>query len=80
MHPAPLNDATHRMGAPNDWDHSTDGICHTLEIHARDGWMYSVWRPSVAEFELLKAGHPVVLAIRGNVHPIVSVTVEKGVK
>jgi hypothetical protein len=32
MNSVPLSDATRRLGAPPNWNHERDGICHTLEI------------------------------------------------
>lgn len=70
-----LTEATRRLGAPQGWDHAKDGICHTLEICDRGGWMISAWRPSVAELERLNAGEPIFLHIQGTVHPVVALSV-----
>jgi hypothetical protein len=75
MHPIPLKDTTRRLAAPPQWNHAEQGICHTLEICDRDGWMISAWMPSAAELERLKAGKPVFLHISGNVHPVVAMLV-----
>lgn len=75
MNSIPLTDATRRLGAPAGWDHERDGLCHTLEICDRDGWMISAWRPSEAELQRLIAGEPLFLHIQGRSHPVVGMTV-----
>jgi hypothetical protein len=72
----PLTNATRRLGAPAEWDHSTDGLCHTLEIcDTADGFMVSAWQPSALELERLNAGKPVLLYIQGVAHPVVALEV-----
>jgi len=78
MKALPIEGCTRRLGAPPNWNHETDGICHTLEILDSDGFMYSAWQPSPAELKRLNEGQPVVLAIEGNRHPVVSVFVAGG--
>ena len=76
MNAIPLKDATRRLGAPKNWNHAHDGICHTLEILDDEaGYMRSCWMPSPKELALLNAGHPVVLGIAGRVHPVVFLAV-----
>lgn len=75
MNSVPLSDATRRLGAPKDWDHERDGICHTLEICDRDGWMISAWRPTAAELKRLNEGQPLFLMIQGTIHPVVSLVI-----
>lgn len=75
MNSLPLTDATRRLGAPKRWDHSQEGICHTLEIHDRDGWMLSAWRPTEAELKRINEGQPIWLHIQGVSHPVVSLSV-----
>lgn len=75
MNALPLTDATRRLGAPPNWDHATDGLCHTLEICDREGWMISAWQPTPAELKRIAEGKPVFLHIQGTVHPVVSLTV-----
>jgi hypothetical protein len=78
MKSIPLSNATRRMGAPKDWDHETMGICHTLEICDRDGWMISAWQPTQQELERINAGQPIFLGIQGHdMHPVVSIEVGK---
>lgn len=72
-----LTDCTRRLGAPPNWNHETDGICHTLEICDRDGFMISGWLPSDAERQRLAAGAPIFLHIQGRSHPVVGLTVGK---
>lgn len=78
MNSLPLSDATRRLGAPPQWNHGERGICHTLEICDRDGWMISAWQPTPAELERLIAGQPIFLHIHGVVHPVISLSVGGG--
>lgn len=71
----PIENATRRLGAPKQWDHAEEGICHTLEIVDRDGWMISAWKPSPAEIMRLAAGAPMFLHIQGASHPVVALVV-----
>jgi hypothetical protein len=73
--PLPLSDATRRLGAPPDWDHSRDGLCHTLEICDRNGVMILAWQPSAVELALIAQGKPIFLHIWGRAHPVVALTV-----
>jgi hypothetical protein len=75
MNSLPLEDPSRRIGAPRNWDHSRDGLCHTLEIWDRDGYMISAWLPTATELDLLNKGHPILLSISGTVHPVVSLAV-----
>ncbi len=76
MKSIPIENATRRIGAPINWNHETDGLCHTLEIVDHpDGYMISAWRPSPAELARMLRGEPVLLWIGGRVHPVVSLTV-----
>jgi len=71
----PLLNVTRRLGAPDNWDHSAHGICHTLEICDVGGWMISLWQPSPEELKAIVDGKHVVLMIQGTVHPVVSLSV-----
>jgi len=75
MNSIPLIDATRRLGAPPNWNHETDGICHTLEICDRNGFMISGWMPTDAERKRIAEGGPIFLHIQGRAHPVVSLTV-----
>lgn len=55
MKSVPLDNPTRRLGAPKNWDHASDGLCHTLEIVDRDGWMISAWKPTEAELKRIHA-------------------------
>ena len=77
MNSIPLTDATRRLGAPQGWNHETDGICFTLEICDRDGFMISGWMPSDAERKRIADGAPIFLHIQGFSHPVVGMTVGK---
>lgn len=75
MNSLPLTNATRRLGAPANWNHELSGICHTLEICDREGWMISAWQPSPAELKRLNEGKPLFLHIQGTVHPVVGLAV-----
>jgi hypothetical protein len=72
---SPLIAPTRRLSAPEKWDHAEQGLCHTLEILDHDGWMISAWTPSEAEIKRLLAGSPVLLMIKGTIHPVVALDV-----
>ena len=75
MNSIPLENPSRRLGAPPNWNHETEGICHTLEIWDRDGFMISGWRPTEAELARLNAGEPLFLHIQGQQHPVVGFSV-----
>lgn len=77
MNSIPLVDATRRLGAPPNWNHETEGICHTLEICDHDGWMISGWMPTDAERKRIMQGAAVFLHIQGVAHPVVAMTVSE---
>jgi hypothetical protein len=66
----PLYNPSRRLGAPTNWNHETDGICHTLDIWDVDGYMISGWQPSAADLAKLNAGEPLFLHIGGTTHPV----------
>lgn len=75
MRPIQLTNATRRLGAPVNWDHSKDGICHTLDVCDLGGYMISAWVPSENELKRLNEGKPIFLEIQGTRHPVVSLKV-----
>jgi hypothetical protein len=75
MHSIVLENADRRLGAPAIWNHEKDGVCHTLEIWDRDGFMISGWQPSPNDLRKFNAGEPLFLHIKGNVHPVVAMSV-----
>lgn len=75
MKSIPLENPSRRLGAPINWNHETDGICHTLDIWDRAGSMTSGWMPSPKDLEKLNAGEPLFLHIKGSVHPVVAFSV-----
>lgn len=75
MKSIPFENPDRRLGAPINWNHETDGICHTLDIWDRDGFMISGWQPTAAELVKLNAGEPLFLHIQGRVHPVVAFSV-----
>lgn len=77
MKPVPLLNPDRRIGAPAGWDHEKDGLCHTIEVWDREGFMISAWRPTEKELEALNAGKCFYLAISGRVHPVIWMQVEQ---
>jgi hypothetical protein len=75
MKSIPLPNATRRFGAPEKWNHETDGICYSLDIVDQNGFMISGWLPTPGELAKLNAGAPLFLQISGTVHPVVSLAV-----
>jgi hypothetical protein len=75
MTPIEIKGHTRRLGAPSDWDHETQGICHTLEIVDHEGWMCSAWSLTEPERKRLVAGAPLILQIRGVDHPVVGLLI-----
>lgn len=71
MKSIPLQSPDFRFGAPANWNHETDGICHTLDVWRRDGAWVSGWTPSPAELAKLNAGEPLFLHIFSDVHPVI---------
>jgi hypothetical protein len=76
MTPIPLENPDRRIGAPKDWDHA-EGLCHTIEVWDRDGYMISAWQPTPAEIKLINEGCPILLHISGRLHPVVALSVSK---
>lgn len=72
MKSVPLEKPDVRFGAPANWNHETDGICHTLDVWRRDGAWVSGWTPSPAELAKLNAGEPLFLHIFLDVHPVIA--------
>ncbi len=75
MKPIPLESPDVRFGAPSNWNHETDGICHTLDVWRRDGAWISGWVPSAAELAKLNAGEPLFLHIYTPEHPVIAFSV-----
>lgn len=76
MIPRHIYGATHRLGAPKDWDASERGKCSRLMVRI-DGDVYaSAWEPTPEELQLLNAGASVVLHVVGG-QPPVALTVER---
>ena len=76
MKSIPIIGHTRRLGAPQNWNHETDGLCHTLEIlDTPEGFMVSAWLPTAAEQERIARGAPIYLHIQGVRHPVVALAV-----
>lgn len=76
MRPCKLRHATHRFGAPKDWDEEKHGPCQELDVMhlpATNVWV-SAWVPSQEELALLNAGHAIWLHVVGG-QPAVALTV-----
>lgn len=71
-----ISGATHRLGAPKDWDKEANGKCGRLSVRVVDGVFSSAWEPTPAELEMLNAGASVVLHVVGG-QPPVALTVER---
>jgi hypothetical protein len=72
MKSLPIIGHTRRLGAPSNWNHETDGLCHTLEIlDTPDGFMISAWEMTDAERKRIAEGAPLYLHIQGRTHPVV---------
>ena len=80
MKSLPLENPSRRIGAPTNWNHGSDGLCHTLEVWDREGFMVSAWQPTEAELKRLNEGQPILLHIAGRIHPVVSLGVADGVE
>lgn len=78
MIPSRLNDATRTLGKPSDWDDQHSN-CESLDIFDYEtdngNFMLSAWKPEPEELEILNNGGFVFLHIRGQNHPVVSLTV-----
>lgn len=74
-----IPNATRVLGAPGDWDKSSQGPCAGLPIQDIDTsagpGMMSVWEPTPEELARLNAGAKVSLVVLGRVHPPVSLSV-----
>lgn len=75
MQPVQLTNPTRRLGALDNWNHETDGLCRTLDIIDNDGYMHSFWQPTAMELARLINGGYIELAIAGTVHPVISLAV-----
>lgn len=83
MIPIDRKDATHRLGAPANWDGDKDGPCGVLAVadvtyESGANAMESLWRPEPEEIAAIVAGNPVILSIVGNFHPVVALGVAAG--
>jgi hypothetical protein len=80
MKSLPLENPDIRIGAPKNWNHEKDGLCHTLECYLIDNALVSAWRPSKEELKRLNEGQPLYLHIWTAQHPVVALSVGKPVK
>lgn len=81
MIPWSIRDKTREFGKPADWDETLDGPCGSIkirdEIDVQTGMnvMYSLWKPTPEELEVLKGGGLIMLGIMGTVHPVIQIEV-----
>ena len=69
---------TRDFGAPVDWN-GEDTSCGALPVRdvitPEGPFMISAWEPSPEELEALLRGETIKLWLRGEVHPVVALTV-----
>jgi hypothetical protein len=70
MIPRRIQNATHALGAPLDWDSEKHGNCVRLWVRAEGGTYASAWEPTPDELDALNAGGSVVLTIVGGQPPV----------
>lgn len=79
MLPVNIQDHDRVLSKPEGWDDSVSGECKPLKIRDRSDsgveWMESEWKPSPEELAAMNAGRSVLLAVFGNEHPPVSLSV-----
>lgn len=75
MKSIPLENPDVRWGAPQGWNHETQGICHTLDAWRQNGAWVTGWQLSPAELAKLNAGEPLFLHIFAEQHPVVGFSV-----
>lgn len=76
MIPRRITNATHKLGAPQNWDAHQHGKCVDLWVRERsDGVFETAWEPTPAELATLNAGGSVVLRVAGG-QPAVAIDVE----
>jgi hypothetical protein len=74
MMPRRIQNATHSLGAPKDWDKAR-GNCVSLWVRAFPDFFESAWEPTPDELAALNAGGSVILRVVGG-HPPVALYVE----
>lgn len=72
-------EGAHRVfGAPPDWngEDMSCGVLPVLDVQTPEGpFMVSAWEPSPEELKALLAGATIKLWVRGQIHPVVALTV-----
>lgn len=51
------------------------GVCKDMQVIAKQGCVFSAWRPTPEEMQLLNEGAFVWLTVRGDILPVVTVIV-----
>ena len=79
MLPGRIEGATHRLGAPRDWDKAHHGPCAALTVRfeptpAGPTWT-SAWYPNADEIERISKGAPIYLTVVGPAHPPIAIAV-----
>lgn len=69
----------HVFGPPIDYDHSVvpcGSLPVTICMSEGQQVIQSFWRPDANELRAIMEGHPIVLIVHGQQHPVVSLAVE----
>ena len=66
--PQYFHGVTTLLGAPPGWD-PTLGPCEPLPAKIDDGFVTTMWKPSVEEIVQLQGGGVIVLRVVGATHP-----------
>lgn len=72
-----ITQATREIGRPADWDDALDGPCGSVhvrdEIDALSGCnvMWTLWKPTAEELDVLRGGGMLKLGIMGRIHPVI---------
>ena len=77
MIPLRIANATHKLGAPNEWNTERNGRCTELYVRVTLNNVFeSAWEPTPAEVAALVAGGRVILRIYGGQPPVRLVVTE----
>ncbi len=77
MIPTDFPQATGVLGPPEGWDEAENGPCEVLPFMKQGPMLVSMWVPDDLEKARIAAGFPIVLAIMGDTHPVVNVSVSE---
>lgn len=75
MRPARIENHTHALAPPSDWDAEANGFCGTLYARSENiqgvNFMRSAWDVETLEALKLAAGSRMILGVAGSQHPVV---------